>query len=128
METSIFDLITGGTAWQIYLIASAFSLLGALINTYRNGLKGAKKNPNSPKHFDWGYLWKDTWPKIISSVLSNLLLVRFQAFFIPEDYKQFVTTDIVFLVSLVNGAMGYGIDWFFQIIREKTTLLDTKKQ
>ena len=126
-EASVGNLLLGNTAWQIYIAAIIFSLIGAFINTMLQGFKGVKNNPNSPNEFSWKYLLKDSYLKILSSIFANLIIIRFQSYVIPDEYQNIVSVDFILLVCLINGALGYGIDFLFSIIKSKTTFFDTKR-
>lgn len=121
---SVYSLLLGDTPIQLYIAASIFSLIGIGINTGRSIMKGIKTNEMSPNSFSWQYFWRDSSIKIVSSVVVNLLMIRFITLVTPDSFETMITNDWILAVCLVNGVLGYGIDWLMSKIKSKTTWLD----
>lgn len=123
---TVTGLLLGNTPWELYTVAIIFSLMGAMVNTLMEVDKGVKCNKNSPDYFSRTYYWQRNARKVFLSVTFNLAIIRFLAFITPDSWKVEITNDWLLLISLVNAALGFGIDKFLSWVKPYVPWMNKK--
>lgn len=103
---------------QQFFVMLFFCFVGVTISLLFNASNRNANSPETPYHFDIWFLIKDNWKRVV----LNLLLIYVTIRFYPDVFDGKQLTPFL--------ALGIGIGWdrLAQFIKEKTGLLNIKRE
>lgn len=115
MENELLKLIFGEGSTSQIIATYIFAFIGAIYSLSLNVKGRDKESENSPYHFSWSFLWSDNLKRIVASVISIFICLRFA--------KEIFGVDITMYFALI---IGFSLDKLSQYIKNKVKFKDGK--
>lgn len=111
METSIYEVITGGIALVMLAVYLFWAYVGMLLHLAVDFVKRKPKSSNSPEKASFKYYWNDNKQRLILA----LILIPVAIVFAPQLFG-------VELSLFVAFGIGYGSDTIADILKKKAVI------
>lgn len=115
MENELLKLLFGEGSTSQIIATYIFAFIGAIYSLSLNVKSRDKLSPESPYHFSWNFLWCDNTKRIITSVISIFICLRFA--------KEIFGVDVTMYFALI---IGFSLDKLSQYIKDRVKFKDEK--